>query len=348
MTTILVTGAAGRVGRRMLALLAEAPDVDRVVAVDSVTVPVVDPKIEAHRHDVAVDVPASLVVGVDVVVHLAFGDDEGGRRDGARDGTANVLAAASRAGIGHVVMLSSALVYGAWPNNPLPLTEDAPLRPNAELPFAVQRAHAELLLAAWGAADGSRVAAVLRPCTTLGPDGSTWMARSLAAATGIRTIEEEPSRQFLHYDDLAAAVDMVRRSRLDGPCNVAPDGWIPGAVVRELSGVAPRPAVPARLARPMARIRWRFQRGPIPPGLMPYTAYPWLIANDRLKAAGWRSRYTNEQAYVAGTEARWWTMLSPKRKQELALGVVGVGVGVLGIGVGLVLRRLLRKARRAR
>ena len=139
---------------------------------------------------------------------------------------------------------------------------------------------------------------------------------------------------------------MTWRARLDGPCNVAPDGWIPGDVVRELSGVAPRPVLPVRAARLVARVRWRLQRGPIPPGLVPYTAYPWLVANDRLRAAGWVPRYTNEQAYVAGTEARWWTMLSPKRKQELALGLAAVGVvGLVGATTAVV-RRLVRRARR--
>jgi len=349
----VVTGAAGRVGRRVLALLAEAPDVDRVVALDVATVPVVDPKIERHRVDVRVDGAGPLLLGADVLLHLAFADGDG---DGARgrravaagDATALLLDAASAAGIRHVVALSSALVYGAWPNNPLPLTEDAPLRPSADLPYAVERARSELLLASWAAEDPGRLAAVLRPCTGLAPDGSSWMARSLAAATGLRSLEEEPPRQFLHLDDLATAVEVVRRAQLDGPCNVAPDGWIPGDVVRDLGGVAPRPAMPLRLGRLLARIRWRFQRGPIPPGLLPYTAYPWLVANDRLKATGWRPRYTNEQAYVAGTEARWWTILSPKRKQELALGGAGVGVAVLGVGIGLLVRRLVRRARAAR
>ena len=67
-------------------------------------------------------------------------------------------------------------------------------------------------------------------------------------------------------------------------------------------------------------MRWRFQRGPIPPGLRSYTREPWLVANDRLKAQGWRPTVTNEQAYVEGTEARWWTMITPKRRQELTLG----------------------------
>jgi nucleoside-diphosphate-sugar epimerase len=348
-TTIVVTGAASRVGRRVLALLASAPDVDRVVAIDTVTAPVVDPKIERHRLDVSVDDPRPLLQGADLLVHLADGDGDGhrGRRRTNGDTTALLLDAATDAGVRHVIALSSALVYGAWPNNPLPLTEDAPLRPSAELPYAVERARAELLLASWAADDPGRVVAVMRPCTALAPDGSSGMARSLAAATGLRSLEEEPPRQFVHLDDLATAVDHVRRAKLDGPCNVAPDGWIPGDVVRDLGGVAPHPAMPLRLARLLARIRWRFQRGPIPPGLVPYTAYPWLVANDRLKAAGWQPRYTNEQAYVAGTEARWWTMLSPKRKQELALTGVGVGVVGLGAGAALLVRRLVRRARRS-
>lgn len=359
MTTVVVTGAAGRVGRRVLALLAADPTVDRVVAVDAATVPVVDPKIERHRLDVQADDVTALLRGADALVHLAYADGDGdgrrmrgggrGRRRGRRatgDATALLLDAAAAAGVRHVVALSSALVYGAWPNNPLPLTEDAPLRPSAELPYTVERARAELLLASWAADDPDRVVAVLRPCTALAPDGSSSMARSLAAATGLRSLEEEPPRQFVHLDDLASAVDHVRRVGLDGPCNVAPDGWIPGDVVRDLGGVAPHPAMPLRLARLLARIRWRFQRGPIPPGLVPYTAYPWLVANDRLKASGWQAHYTNEQTYVAGTETRWWTMLSPKRKQELALAGAGVGVVGLGVGIAVLVRALVRRARR--
>src|ERR1700737_3298795 len=104
MTTILVTGAAGRVGRRVLALLAAAPDVDRVVAVDVVTVPLLHAKIERHRLDVRVDDPAPRVEGADAVVHLAFADGDGGRRRGPDgDGTEALLAAATAAGVRQVV-----------------------------------------------------------------------------------------------------------------------------------------------------------------------------------------------------------------------------------------------------
>ena len=37
-----------------------------------------------------------------------------------------------------------------------------------------------------------------------------------------------------------------------------------------------------------------------------------------MKAQGWHPTVTNEQAYVEGTESHWWTMVTPKRRQELA------------------------------
>ena len=77
---------------------------------------------------------------------------------------------------------------------------------------------------------------------------------------------------------------------------------------------------------------------------MPYAAHPWLVANDRIKQAGWRPTITNEQAYVEATDAKWWTMLTPKRKQELALGAMVAAA----VGIVLVMISMVRSSRRAR
>ena len=150
--------------------------------------------------------------------------------------------------------------------------------------------------------------------------------------------------QFLHLDDLATAVLLAAERRLDGVFNVAPDGWIEGERVRALAGAVPKVKLPDRVAEVISNQRWRFQRGPIPPGLRSYTRWPWLVANDRLKAEGWQATVTNEQAYVEGTEAKWWTMVSPKRRQEIALGGLAAGIAV----GALVVFRAVRRARIAR
>ena len=66
------------------------------------------------------------------------------------------------------------------------------------------------------------------------------------------------------------------------------------------------------------------------PGCARTRAQPWTVANDKLRSAGWTPTVTNEQAYVEGTEAKWWTMVTPKRRQEIALGAM---VGVIAVGV---------------
>ena len=66
----------------------------------------------------------------------------------------------------------------------------------------------------------------------------------------------------------------------------------------------------------------------------------WLVSNGKLRAEGWVPTVTNEQTFVEGTDEKWWTILTPKRKQEIALGaMVAVIVGaVIGV-VSLVRRR---------
>lgn len=269
-----------------------------------------------------------------VVVWLAGHDDRPDRGGPTLTGT---MAGARQAT--HLVVVSSAMVYGAWANNPVPLTEEAALRPEFD--------HAHRLVALehqaddWRRAGTGRTVTVLRPAITLAADSASPMVRALAAGMGQRSAESDPPAQFLHLDDLASAIELAVRRRIDGVRNVAPDGAIPGDRLRALAGSVPRVKLPERANEVVTNLRWRFQRGPIPPGLVSYTRFPWLVANDKLVADGWQATVTNEQAYVEGTEAKWWTMVSPKRRQELALGGAATGAASLL----LVIARAIRAAR---
>jgi nucleoside-diphosphate-sugar epimerase len=285
---------------------------------------------------------------IDVVVHLGSGDPDARarRRENVTEGVDRTLAEAIARDADHLVFVSSAMVYGAWPNNPVPLTEDAILRPDVNFVYARQLAAAEAMADRWRRQRPGRTVAVLRPVVSMAADGSSHLARSLAAGLGERFGEDDPAAQFLHLDDLAAAVHLAVRNRLDGVFNVAPDGWIAGDRVRALSGERPRLKLPDRAAEVLAALRWRFQRGPIPPGLRSYTRHSWVVANDRLKRQGWKATVTNEQAYVEGTEGRWWTMITPQRRQEITLGGMISGALIVA-GVALLVIRSWRRRRRA-
>ena len=312
-----VTGAEANLGTRVLELLAASPAVTDGSAADC-----------------------------DVVVHLGAGDHDlrARRRESVTEGAAAMLHDATVGEASHVVLVSSALVYGAYANNPIPLTEDAILRPDVEFVYARQSATVEAMVDRWRRAAHGRTVTVLRPVVAMAADGTSSLAAALAAGLGQRFNEDDPPAQFLHLDDLASAVALAAEQRLDGVFNVAPDGWVAGERVRALTGRGPRVKLPDRLAEVVSALRWRFQRGPIPPGLRSYTLEPWLVANDRLKAHGWRPTVTNEQVYVEGTEARWWTMVTPRRRQELALGAMAVAV----VGAATAVVTLLRRWRRGR
>jgi nucleoside-diphosphate-sugar epimerase len=284
----------------------------------------------------------------EIAVYLGGSDPDtrARRRESVTKGAAAMLDQVVRAR--HVVLVSSAMVYGAWADNPVPLTEDAVLRPDVEFAYARQLAAVEQMVDTWRTSAPGRTVTVLRPAVAMAANGTSGLARALAAGMGQRVGEDDAPAQFLHLDDLASAVLLAVERELDGVYNVAPDGFIPAGSVRALAGATPRVKVPDRVAEVVATVRWRFQRGPIPPGLRSYTRSPWLVANDRLRAEGWRPTVTNEQAYVEGTEAKWWTMVTPKRRQELALGgVVLVAVGLVAAAIA-VARRSIRASRARR
>jgi nucleoside-diphosphate-sugar epimerase len=333
MTTAVLTGARSPLGARVERLLA-ADDVDVVVLDD-----LVHPSTGTHL---------AWPDSADVVVDLGTSDYDrrAERRESASEFVMSSLAAADRFTADQIVFVSSALVYGAAPNNPKPLTEDAVLRPDVEFVFARQLASAEQLVDEWRRARRGRVTSVLRPAMSLAENETSRLAAALVSGLGQRVAEVDPPSQFLHLDDLATAIVIAVRQRLDGVYNVAPDGWVPGERVRALSGERPRFPIPDRMSEVVASLRWRFQRGPLPPGLRSYTREPWIVSNSRLREAGWEPTVTNEQAYVEATQAPWWTMVSPKRRQELTLGVSLVGGALAALVAGLVGRRALRRRRR--
>lgn len=341
MGRVLVSGAAGLVGSHVVRqLLASSPDVE-VVAVDRGAVPSRGPRLDVQRADVLSDPLEALFEGCEVVVHLAEAGRAGDAAVAMVDIGRRVLDAAGAAGAVHVVLLSSAMVYGARPDNPVPLTEAAPLRPEPELAFAVRKVELEALADRWRSAVDGRSVTILRPTTALSEQGASWVARTLRAATAVRPDQVDPPVQFLHVADLAAAVVLAARRRLDGSFNVAPDGWLGPERLAALEP-GPRLRVPDPFSEVLFRARAAVGVRPLPAGVLPYVRYPWVVASDKLRAAGWVPAFSNEEAYISGTPAPPWAVVTPKRRQELALGLAGAaGVGLAGAAVGLA-RRLTR------
>ncbi len=174
---VLVTGAAGLLGRALLRTLEQH-------RVETVALDCQPPPPDWKGHWVQADIRAASEVraaaaGCEVVFHLAAVLPQHRR---ARDemhavnvsGTRNALAAAQASGAQRVVFVSSTEVYGI-PER-CPCDEDAPLRPVGA--YGQQKVEAELWT--WRlAAEAGMAAVVLRPCTIVGKNASPGALRPL-------------------------------------------------------------------------------------------------------------------------------------------------------------------------
>jgi nucleoside-diphosphate-sugar epimerase len=340
--SVAVTGAAGLVGRHLLPVLAAHPDVDRVLGLD-VREPERRPRaVEFERVDIAGTELKPLLEGIDVVVHLAGVVDPVPDVDlMARvnvEGTRHVLDAAASVGVGRIVRISSATVYGAWANNPRPLTEDAALRPNPDFSPAVQGAEVERLLAEWRGSHPEVTVTTLRSAPVVGPGAERLPARILLGRPPLRVRGAAVPVQVVHVDDLVQALALVSTRDLPGTFNVAADGWLDPDEARELLPRPAAPALPAEVLERWLRRTWELGLGDVPPGVVPYLEHPWVISNERLRAHGWAPAHSNADAIAEAITAL------PPRDPRPAIAAGGL---LLAAGTAVALRRRRRRRRAA-
>jgi nucleoside-diphosphate-sugar epimerase len=167
--------------------------------------------------------------GVDVLWHLGFALWRGG--DGAHlnlDGTRNVLAARPA----RVVFASSVAVYGAWRDNPVPLTEEQWPRPNRECPYAFQKLTAERVCRESASTTVLRIAAVLGPHADPAIRSATLGYRR--AVPAVRGVDQ--AVQFLDEDDAATALHLAGAAGREGVFNIAPPDWLNQRDIARLAG----------------------------------------------------------------------------------------------------------------
>jgi nucleoside-diphosphate-sugar epimerase len=326
---VAVTGVSGFLGQRLLPLLDADPHVDRVVGLD-----VRDParrarKLEFHRVDVLGTDLTPYLRGVSAIVHLAA--VIGPMPDGALftrvnvEGTRHVIEAAGAAGVKKIVRPSSTAVYGAWANNPVPITEDAPLRPSPSFLPAIVDGECERLLVQWASDGPERIATRLRIAPIVGVGAHSLFSAVATGRAPVRVRGAAPPVQVVHVDDAASALELSAAADLDGAYNVAADGWLAYEEAGELLAGGRMPALPEELATLLLAVSWATGLGDAPPSIVPYLVHPFVVANDRLKRAGWKPLHSNEEALLLASGA-------PER--SLVPWLAGAGAVTAGAALG--------------
>ncbi|MGZ4691443.1 MAG: NAD-dependent epimerase/dehydratase family protein [Acidimicrobiia bacterium] len=345
--TVAVTGIAGFLGQRLLQRLEAEPDIDRIIGLDLREPTRRSPHLELHRVDIAGHDLKPLLEGADVLVHLAaivdpIADEPLMARVNI-EGTRRVLDAAAAVGVRKIIRLSTTAAYGAWATNPVPLTEDAPLRPNPGFNAAVHAAEVERLLAEWQYDHPAVTITTLRAAPILGAGAHHLWARLFTSPTRARVRGATPPLQVVHVDDVVQALTLVVQEDHPGVLNVAADGWLSA---EDLDALVPRaivPALPADLLRRSLARLWSSGVGDVPPTVVPYLVFPWVVASDRLQALGWQPGHTNEETVLETVDSR-----PPSRIPSMRTIAIVAGVTAAGIATGLTLEYLRRRRKRRR
>ncbi|MEA2419713.1 MAG: UDP-glucose 4-epimerase, partial [Thermoleophilaceae bacterium] len=256
----VITGGSGYIGSRLVDLLERRHDTEKIVICDVAQPKGYRPHTEFERLDVRDRGAVRSVlerVRPDVLVHLAFilnpSHDEEFAYNVDVNGTHNVLEAASETGTGQVLVTTSGVAYGAFPDNPVPLTENDPVRGVAGFTYARDKTESDRLCQLWALKHPERVMTIVRPCIVFGPNVDNYLVRLWTKqpfAVDIGTMDREV--QFVHEDDVVEGITALLLGRHEGAFNVAGDGLMTNRECAELIGVPIR-RMPLRLYRGQAR-----------------------------------------------------------------------------------------------
>jgi len=309
---VLITGAAGFIGKSLVAELARADANSDIIALDMrevvaherlpgvtyLTGDIRDPALkeifEKHRPQTVVHLASVVAVGGDL------------QRDWEIDvlGTKNVLQCSLETGVEHLIVTSSGSAYGYHADNPVPLSEDDPLRGNPDFPYARNKLEVEEMLIEWHDLHPHLAQTVFRPCTVLGPTTNNQITAIferpiVMGVSGTVT----PFSLIADSDVVAALMQAVRQPR-PGTYNLAGDGTLS---LREIAQLNNRPfiAIPPAVLKSALWLLHFLRVTKLGPGHAKFIQYRPVLSNKKLKAEfGFTPRYNALEVFERYRDGR--------------------------------------------
>ena len=304
MKNLLITGVSGYIGGKIARALARHADVATLVGIDIRPPRAPIDGLIFHQRDVR-DPMADLFRrhGVDTVIHAAYVlppiHDKALMEDINVRGTRNVMAACRDTGVAHLLYTSSATAYGFHPDNPIPLTEDSPLRGNDDFIYSKNKKEIEFIFQTMMAEQPSMAITILRPCFVVGPGFANPLANHLKKKVVLCPSPSAPM-QFVHEDDLVRVILLCLEKRVTGIFNVAGEGTVTMAdMVRRLGNVyCP---LPAAVLAPINHLAWTLRMAwltEFPSPALNIMRYSWIVSSTKLiRETGFTYKYDSSAAF---------------------------------------------------
>jgi UDP-glucose 4-epimerase len=303
---VLITGLSTYWGGRLAQALEQNPEVEAIIGVDNH-----DPTLELERTEfVRVGNQHSLLrriveaAEIDTVVDSRLVVDSvttSPRRAHENNviGTMNILAACGGpdSTVRHYVFKSSAHFYGAEQDDPAFFTEamGRPHAPRTRIERDILEAEATVVDFAEKNPDVQ--VSILRFANVLGPDVRTSHTALFSLPVVPMILGFDPRYQFVHEEDVVAALAHAVESNLRGIFNVAADGVLALSEAIGLLGRRYAPILPpwgtGAAAAAMRRLGLT-----IPPEMLQQMRFGRGLDNRKLKATGFAYRYTTRETVL--------------------------------------------------
>jgi UDP-glucose 4-epimerase len=318
---IVITGATGNAGtallKRLASAQAEGEDL-QIVGISrrppgSLERPYSG--VEWHTADVGdpLALPAleRILRGADAVVHLAWQIQPNHRLEELFrtnvTGTANMLTAAGRTGVGHFVCASSVGAYSRADKDRR-VAEDWPVDGIPGSHYSVHKARQEALLHDFAAAHPAVAVAWLRPGLIFQEPAGSEIGRYFLGGLLPRVLPRKPRvpvlpvpREFVfqavHADDVADAYWRVLQRRATGAFNVAAEPVVDPNALGWLLGARRTMPLPVTLLRAVVDFTWRARLQPTDAGWVDMAGGAPIMDTTRARQElGWSPGRTSLEA----------------------------------------------------
>ncbi|WP_109472206.1 NAD-dependent epimerase/dehydratase family protein [Ornithinimicrobium cavernae] len=346
---VAVTRAGSRLGTAVAGAL--TADGDEVIGLDSRSGAATD--VHWRLTDLTSPHLVDALRDVDALVHLAHGvhlaselsEDPAVRRDRMMRELQTLTVSAAAAGVRHLVVVTSAMIYGARPDNEVPLPEDSPLRSGDTEGMVADLVDVEELLdRAREVHPGLRVTSV-RPAALVGPGVDSIITRHFEAPRLLTLKGSAPRWQFCHVDDLGAAVRVVLHQELGPVVAVGAPGSLSQEQLEELSGMRHVAVAPSAAHGAADRLH-RLGVLPLPASDLAYVSDPWVVDPRQLMRNGWRPAHDNAacvQVLLEDVRGHHALMARRVERKDAALGAAGAASAAVAV---VATAALLRRRRR--
>ena len=314
---IVVTGATGNVGSRLLPQLLSCPEVTSVVGLARRLPPDRDARVSWTSVDIGEADLRPLVRGADVVVHLAWLLQPAHHPDEMHrvniGGTRRLVDAVRDEGVPALVHASSVGAYSPGPKRPA-VDESHPTGGISSSTYSRHKAQAERMLDAFEADCPERRVVRIRPGIVVQAAAASELARYFLGPfvpqslvrRGLLPVVPRVDRlavQAVHADDIARAFLLAATRPVTGAFNVAAEPVLDADTLAEALGARPVP-VPAALVRALVDITWRLHLHPTDPGWVDIGRLTPLMDTTRVRTVlGWTETRSATDALVETVDA---------------------------------------------